>query len=180
MSEISKDSRLPPPAFPPGSRKHRSRNSTGPVTAEKGSRSGEGEAFISPDEPLPDRVDPFSDALISPDEPLPERREEMSDAFIDAHAAAVGEGEVVGMNMDPHLEPEESVSGGDPHVIELMEAVAKLAQAVRQKGEAGLRATPEMTRFESTLRAYCVGYLAGRRAEEPPEPQVEEALPTDG
>lgn len=25
-----------------------------------------------------------------------------------------------------------------------------------------------MTRFEATLRAYCVGYLAGRRAEDPP------------
>ena len=177
MSEISKDSRLPPPAFPPGSRKHRSWKSKGPMTAEK---SPGGEAFISPDEPLPDRADPFSEAFISPDEPLTERRGEMSDAFVDARAAAMGEGEVVGMNMDPHLDPEQSVSGGDPHVVELMEAVAKLAQAVRQKGEAGLRATPDMTRFESTLRAYCVGYLAGRRGEEPPEPEMGEALPTDG
>lgn len=179
MSDKSNERRLPPPAFPPGSRKHRARNSSGPplsaATVERGD-----DAFISPDDPLPDRLDSFGEALISPDEPLPERRGEMSDAFEDAHAAAVGDGEAVGMNMNPHRDPEETVSGGDPHVMELMDAVAKLAQAVRQKGEAGLRATPEMTRFESTLRAYCVGYLAGRRAEDPPAPEVEEALPTDG
>jgi hypothetical protein len=27
-----------------------------------------------------------------------------------------------------------------------------------------------MSRFDTTLRAYCVGYLAGRRAEDPPPP----------
>lgn len=177
MSDKSNERRLPPPAFPPGSRKHRARNSSGPPTGtvEKGD-----DAFISPDEPLPDRLDPFGEALISPDDPLPDRRGEMSDAFEDAHAAAVGEGEVMGMDMDPRRDPEETHSGGDPHVMELENAVAKLAQAVRQKGEAGLRATPEMTRFESTLRAYCVGYLAGRRVEDPPAPELEEALPTDG
>lgn len=179
MSDKSDERRLPPPAFPPGSRKHRSRNSSGPPSGTTTTERAD-DAFISPDEPLPERTDPFGKALISPDDPLPERRGEMSDAFEDAHAAAVGEGEVVGMNMDAHRHPGEEVSGGDPHVMELMDAVAKLAQGVRQKGEAGLRATPDMTRFESTLRAYCVGYLAGRRAEEPPTPDVEEALPTDG
>lgn len=179
MSDKINERRLPPPAFPPGSRKHRARNSSGPPPGAATAEAGD-DVFISPDEPLPDRMDPFGQALISPDDPLPERRGEMSDAFEDAHAAAVGEGEVVGMNMDPHRDPEHTVSGGDPHVMELMDAVAKLAQAVRQKGEAGLRAAPEMTRFESTLRAYCVGYLAGRRAEDPPAPEVEDALPTDG
>ena len=182
MSEKTNESRLPPPAFPPGSRKHVSRNSTGATgtTAPKKRAESVDEAFISPDEPLPDRIDPFSDAFISPDEPLPERRAAMEDAFEDAHAAAQGEGEVVSMSMDAHREPDETVAQGDPHVRELMHAVAKLAEAVRRKGEAGLRATPAMSRFESTLRAYCVGYLAGRRAEEPPEPEMEEALPTDG
>lgn len=179
MSEHNNASRLPPPAFPPGSRRHTQRNSNSSGLARNIVESVD-EAFISPDEPLPDHVDPMSDAFISPDEPLPERKIELSDAFRDAHAAAMVEGEVVGMDLDPHLEPEESVSGGDPHVTELMQAVAKLAEEVRRKGEAGLRATPEMSRFEATLRAYCVGYLAGRRAEDPPEPEVEEALPTDG
>ena len=180
MSETSSHSRLPPPAFPPGSRKHRLRHSEDPATTQEGANRRRGRAYISPDEPLPERQDAFNQAVISPDEPLPERRSEMSGAFFDAHAAAVGDGEAVGMNMEADVTPETSVSGGDPHVIELMVAVAKLAEAVRRRGEAGLRATPEMSRFEYTLRAYCVGYLAGRRAEEPPEPEMEEALPTDG
>ena len=127
-----------------------------------------------------DGLEALREALISPDEPLPERRQGMVNAFEDAHATAAEPGEAVGMDMHPHLDPQESVSGGDPHVIELMRAVAKLAHAVRHHGEAGLRATPEMSRFEFTLRAYCAGYLAGRRAEEPPKPAVEETLPTDG
>lgn len=51
----------------------------------------------------------------------------------------------------------------DPAVADLVERVGTLADSLRQKGEAGLRATPEMSRFEATLRAYCVGYLAGLR-----------------
>ena len=66
------------------------------------------------------------------------------------------------------------------HVMEVMGAVAKLADALQRKGEAGLRSSPDMSRFEATMRSYCVGYLAGRRAEDPPEPEVEEALPGDG
>lgn len=178
MSENSKETRLPPPAFPPGSRRHQMRNSVPSVKAKVESVD---DAIIGPDDPLPERIDPFGEAFISPDEPLPERKLELAEAFRDARAAAaVEEGEVVGMDLDPHLQPSEAVSKGDPHVEELMTAVAKLAEAVRRKGEAGLRATPSMSRFEATLRAYCVGYLAGRRAEAPPEPEVDEALPTDG
>ncbi len=178
MSENNRGSRLPPPAFPPGSRRHQVRDSVPNVKAKVESVD---EALIGPDEAIPDRADPFGDAFISPDEPLPERKIELAEAFLDAHAAAsVEEGVVVGMDLDPHLQPSESVSRGDPHVVELMTAVAKLAEAVRRKGEAGLRSAPEMSRFEATLRAYCVGYLAGRRAEEPPQPEIEEALPTDG
>jgi hypothetical protein len=53
--------------------------------------------------------------------------------------------------------------------MEVVEAVRKLAEALGRKGEAGLRTTPSMSRFEATLRAYCVGYLAGRRAEDEAE-----------
>lgn len=191
MSENSNESRLPPPAFPPGSRRHAvHRNSDGRPSDADADPDAESvdEAFISPDDPLPERTDlpegtdSINQAFISPDEPLPERKIELADAFLDAHAAGlVEEGEVVGMDLDPHLQPSEAVSKGDPHVEELMTAVAKLAESVRRRGEAGLRATPEMSRFEATLRAYCVGFLAGRRAEEPREPDhLEEALPSDG
>lgn len=181
MSENTNDNRLPPPAFPPGSRRHPIHRNSGAPPSEDGVGAPSDDAYISPDEPLPERPDPMKQAFISPDEPLPERKIELTDAFLDARAAAsVEDGEVVGMDLDPHLRPSEAVSKGDPHVEELMTAIAKLAESVRQRGEAGLRASPEMSRFEATLRAYCVGFLAGRRAEDPPEPEVEEALPTDG
>lgn len=178
MSDNRNGSRLPPPAFPPGSRKHAARRSgSGPRPAT----ASVDEALISPDDPLPDRIDPMNDAFISPDDPIPARKIELAPAFVDHDAIEPGEeGLVVGMDLNAHLEPDEVVSGGDPHVIEVMEAVSKLAAAVQRRGEAGLRSAPEMTRFEATLRAYCVGYLAGRRAEEPAAPVVEEPLPSDG
>lgn len=137
--------------------------------------------FIEPDAPLPSRPDPLGSALISPDDPIPERKIELAEAFRDeALIEADEQGEVVGMDLDPHLERAEIVSGGDPHVMEVIAAISKLAAGLKRRGEAGLRSTSEMSRFEATLRSYCVGYLAGRRAEEPPPPVVEEPLPTDG
>jgi len=184
MSEKKNERRLPPPVFPPGSRRHVSRNSTGSKGHARPPGSSFEGALISPDDPIPDDVDPMGAAFISPDDPMPERRVEWIGASSDARATATGdepgEGEVVGMDLDPHLAPDEVVAHGDPHVMELTEAVAKLAESVRKKGEAGLRVRPDMTRFEATLRAYCVGYLAGRRAEDPPAPEVDEALPGDG
>ena len=139
------------------------------------------DAFISPDDPMPGRVDPMGAAFISPDDPMPQRRIELAPQFRDPEAIEPGEeGQVVGMDLDPHLEPDEIISGGDPHVMEVMHAVAKLAEGLNRRGEAALRTAPEMSRFEATLRAYCVGYLAGRRAEETPPPMMQEPLPTDG
>ena len=178
MSENNKESRLPPPAFPPGVRKHVHRSSRG--TGAKRSESA-ADAFISPDDPMPQRGDPIGGAFISPDDPMPQRKLPVLDGF--SHLTPIDsdeEGQVVGMDLSPHLEEAEAVSGGDPHVLEVMDAVAKLTAALRRRGEAGLRSTPGMSRFEATLRAYCVGHLAGRRAEEPPPREVEEALPTDG
>jgi len=73
---------------------------------------------------------------------------------------------VTGIGFDPHLDPSELMTGGDQYVMEVSEAVRKLARALEQKGEAGLRATPGMGRFDATLRAYCVGYIAGRRGQD--------------
>ncbi len=179
MSERENGRRLPPPAFPPGSRRRPPRAGAAQKQAEKAAGTVD-DAFISPDEPLPDRIDPMGSAFISPDEPLPERRIELREDFREGEIEPGEEGVVVGMDMQAHLDATEVVSGGDPHVMELSEAIAKLAEALRTRGEAGLRVRPEMTRFEATLRAYCVGYLAGRRAEEPPPPILEEPLPTDG
>jgi hypothetical protein len=115
----------------------------------------------------------MDDAFISPDDPMPERTPSgqagaRSAAAYDAMAVTSddAEGVVTGMGDDAHLDPTELALGGDPHVRAVAEAVSKLAASLEQKGEAGLRTSLEMTRFEAQLRAYCVGYLAGKRAED--------------
>lgn len=75
------------------------------------------------------------------------------------------QGTATGIGDDPHLGLEDLIGGRDPHVRELVIAVSKLAEALRRRGEAGLHVSPGMSRFEGTLRSYCVGYLSGRRAD---------------
>jgi hypothetical protein len=146
------------------------------------------DALISPDDPMPERDGFPEDALISPDAPI-ERvaRQSDDDAYISpdepmpkrTKASANDEDfdpdsvVVTGMGDDAHLDPEELAMGGDPHVIELATVVAKLAADLQHKGEAGLRSSPSMGKFEATLRGYCVGYLAGRRADDEPPPLIE-------
>lgn len=170
MSENSNLSRLAPPAFPPGSRRH---VPSSDVSVPEPSRD---HAFFSAADARPEGADSMRGAFISPDEPIPVRVIEVADemnpeGLIEGDAEG---GVVVGMNLDPHLDPREIVAGGDPHVMELMEVVKKLASGLEHRGEAGLRAGLDMTRFEATLRSYCVGYLSGRRAEDPPTPIVED------
>jgi hypothetical protein len=132
--------------------------------------------MIEPDDPMPRRRDPIEQAFISPDDPMPERKLDMLPEFADYVASPPGdledegEGEAVGMDLDAHAFPSEVMMAWDPHVAELVDALVRLGEALRRSGEAGLRTSPEMSRFDATLRAYCVGYLAGRRAEDPPPP----------
>ena len=154
--------RLPPPAFPPGERGTHSRRrlrtpAEGNSPAQSGGReAGDAgvpdEAFISPDEPIErtgSRI--AADAFISPDAPLPDRGPE--------------QGVVTGIDDDPHLDESDWTSPRftDPHVAELVLQVGRLADALQGHGEAGLRTTADMSRFEATLRAYCVGYLVAQR-----------------
>lgn len=173
MSDSAKDSRLPPPAFPPGTR--RRLNYQPPASAERGDE----DAFISPDDPIPGRREGPSSlgpAFISPDEPIPERKIELVDDFRSGEVDE--EGVVVGMDLEPHFDPSEMAAGGDPHVLEVMSVVERLAASLRAQGEAGLRMREDMSGLETTLRACCASYLAGRRAED--LPVIEEPLPTDG
>lgn len=173
MTSEGKSSRLPPPAFPPGTRKKVHKNSTSPLKASAGA-DADSVTFISPDDPMPPRSDKVAKAFISPDDPMPARSARPS-PFISpgdpipprrAKSESDEEGVVTGMGFDAHMDPDELVTRGDPHVLEVLDAVRKLSDALTRKGEAGLRASPGMSRFEATLRAYCVGYLAGRRAED--------------
>ena len=190
MSDDERRSRLPPPVFPPGSRRQLSNNKSGGAAA-----ADLGGAFISPDCPMPERDHSVEDAIISPDDPMPDRKhgsvEEAApsddsggasgspkDPSAPGDSVAVGAaglpqfetegGVVTGMGMDDHMDAEELAAGGDPYVMEVVQKVGKLAEALRAKGEAGLRSSPEMDQFEATLRGYCVGYLAGRRAQDEP------------
>ncbi|MDA0330228.1 MAG: hypothetical protein O2958_14635 [Gemmatimonadetes bacterium] len=179
MSENTNEHRLPPPAFPPGTRKRVQKDA--PPSSPKLYEPEPGEsAFIAPDDPMPERIDAIARAFISPGDPMPERKIELAFAFRQEESVDPDEeGQVVGMDLNPHTGPDEVASGGDPHVLEVMRAVAKLAESLKRRGEAAFRSAPEMSRFEATLRAYCVGYVAGRRAGEPPVPEMDEALPSD-
>lgn len=168
---------LPPPAFPPGARR------AGPQRRTEGRDVSS--AFISPDDPIPDREggvpdDAFispdapidrsgglrgEEGFISPDDPIPHRAPHATQVALDEDFDPE-EVVVTGIGDDAHLSPDELALGFDPHVLELVDKVGKLAEALKRKGEAGLRTTPDMTRFEATLRSYCVGYLTGRRAED--------------
>ena len=186
MSDDSTGSRLPPPVFPPGSRRHVNGKKNAAVES-----SGMDDAFISPDEPIPERDHSVEDAFISPDDPMPDRKDPFDDAIImpDDIVGGLGSedtshpdpdirgaeglpqfetegGVVTGMGMDDHMDADELASGGDPFVMDLVQKVGKLAEALKSRGEAGLRSSPGMDRFELTLRGYCVGYLAGRRVED--------------
>lgn len=173
MSDNSDESRLPPPAFPPGTRRRSYASSSG--EPDPG-------AYISPDDPIPGRRATMSGAFISPDEPIPDR---LIEPMEELQAVTDGieldeEGEVVGMDLASGIKPDEVIAGGDPHVIELIRAISTLNDALHRKGEGGLRSDSETSRFEATLRSYCIGYLAGRRAEEALPPVLKEPLPTDG
>lgn len=154
--------RLPPPAFPPGSRRLPLAREPRPRTVEGAGDGGEAaaipdEAFIAPDEPIVRTADLDGAAFISPDEPLPPRKP--------ADEADPEEVVVTGIGDDSHLHeaPEPEPAWDDPHVAVLVEQVGQLADALRERGEAGLRTTADMSGFEATLRAYCVGWLAARR-----------------
>lgn len=158
---------LPPPAFPPGRRRLQLRRSLAKAATDAGDMGG---AFISPDEPIPERRGGLDGALISPDDPIPDRMASPSQSAQDQKGMSGpgpdANGVVTGIGSDEHLDPVEMSFGSDPHLSELLDAVRKLDAALEHKGEGALRVTPEMTRFEAQLRAYCVGYLAGRRAED--------------
>lgn len=145
------------------------------ATEEDGSRVPE-DAFIDPDEPIVRDDSPIADdAFIDPDEPIvrtrPPAKPEDFEEVVRGASSEGGDDDfdpdevvVTGIGDDPHLDELKAVRQyGDRFVSELVEKVGFLADQLRSRGEAGLRTDPDMSRFEASLRAYCTGYLAGRR-----------------
>jgi hypothetical protein len=176
--------------FPPGDRR---RQVTRPATPGLNGTDGVPEdAFIMPDEPLPrdeerPTDDPFEpevwssakaaelvdEALISPDAPIVRREPPKKPADFERVVRGraplkLDDVTVTGIGDDAHLEDDDLVTddGVERHVRELTRYIERLGDALRLRGEAGLRTTADMTRFEATLRAYCVGYLTRVREEE--------------
>lgn len=113
-------------------------------------------AMIHPGQELDGAVEPGGV------EPLPLLGESDDDPFL---LGGEEQGEAMGIGDDQQRGASGVRTTLDPALRDLTDAVVKLAESLRRRGEAGLHASPEMSRFEATLRAYCVGYLAGRRAE---------------
>lgn len=143
------------------------------------------EAFIDPDEPIvpSPRTDnvpedalirptgedasPISDdAFIDPDEPIVRTRPPSTPEDFESVVKGSQKEDVVvtGIGDDQHLEDLKRIERyGDPFVADLVQKVGYLADQLRSKGESGLRTEAGMTRFEASLRAYCTGYLTGKR-----------------
>jgi len=127
------------------------------------------DAIFSPDDKVV-RVNAIvpEDAFFSPDQPVvrqaPPTKPEDFEAVMKGLAADDDNDVVVtGMGLDSHMRGGGEKAIEDPHVERLYVSLRALTKGVRERGEAGLRTSPEMSRFEATLRGYCVGYLAGLR-----------------
>jgi hypothetical protein len=162
--------RLPPPAFPPGSR----RSALRPLTP---SRTEKGRASLAPDNAERARPDPateddtFASALNSSDEPLrgrpsgpsgdraPDRaHRSVPSAMAEFETGDDAElGVATGMGVAPPASG--ALDVGDA-VQRAAESLQSLASALREQGPAGLQAGPDASRFEAVLRGFIAGYLA--------------------
>ena len=138
---------LPPPAFPPGVRRR-----TAP-------RAGASAAAPTSDDAL-------AGAMISPDEPIPTRDGDAGalrgagDGGVEG-AASREQAVATGMDHDAHVSAPPPPR--DTHVEALADRLGRLSRALARVGEGALRSGPDQDRFDVTLRAYCRGWLDGRR-----------------
>lgn len=147
--------RLPPPAFPPGSRRSSVPRPRSTPDAESPAAGGDesdlpDEALISPDDPIrkegrgiPD------DAFISPDDPLvPANRDEE-------------EGTVTGMGEFLESPGGKALQDEKPSIHELPYLLNHLAERINESGESALEVHAEMGRFQAALRSFLKGFLEG-------------------
>lgn len=148
--------RLPPPAFPPGSR--RSSASTRSLRIEGEESEGDDDpsdipedAFISPDDPIRKRGRGIpDDAFISPDDPLVPRARDR-------------EGRIVEVEDETEAPATTRPRRGTPTIHELPYLLDQLAERLHESGERALDVHPDMGHFQAALRAFLKGYLEGGR-----------------
>lgn len=147
---------LPPPAFPPGSRRHATVRAWARERhpPEPGGEGGFEDAFISPDEPII-RKDPSfpDDAFISPDEPIV--RTDRTEADMEGAV-------VTGIGGGGPVYPQSSLVQAGRDVQKLASMLDTLARDLRDEGTQSLRVEEGMSRFEAMLRSMLAGYLAGK------------------
>lgn len=149
--------RLPPPAFPPGSRRAIPRplentwslqeeadeSPAADAGAGAAGEAGGGEGgALDPD--------PFASALISPDDPFPHRS---SDSLATEGVVEAGEGK----GEAHHEEPIIGVSRAMEAASRSLEA---LSGKLRAEGLDALRVGPGTSGFDAALRGFIRGYLA--------------------
>lgn len=162
--------RLPPPVFPPGSRRDVPIRRARTASTQKGAESEFPDgAFISPDDPIRARrrheEGVPDDAFISPDEPIVRSEEPEPPGDEEVEVTGIGDQEYA-RGEDPSGSKSrrrgrnkawEEVDTG-----EVAQMLQELAEGLEERGSTALLVTSEMTRFESMLRGFLAGYLVGR------------------
>lgn len=152
--------RLPPPAFPPGSRRASAPRKRVDVAGaeESPDDAGEGEelpddAFISPDEPIRKEARGIpDDAFISPDDP-----------FTPKATAGSDEGQVTSMGEQISTRTPTAAKRRSeaPSIHELPYLLDRVAEQINDTGREALNVHGEMGHFEAALKSFLRGYLQG-------------------
>ena len=153
--------RLPPPAFPPGTRRGWVPRAT---REDAGNDPGlPAAALLSPHEAVRRIGDEFDEgAFISPDDPIDQTPGE-------AGRSPAGRGsdddavEVTGIGgSDREAYRAEAIYAGPRDPDQVAGVLEELAGALREQGTAALTTPPHLSPFESALRGFLGGYMVGR------------------
>lgn len=153
--------RLPPPAFPPGSRRAAAPRQGVPVEEEGAGQVNDDElpddAFISPDEPIRKEARGIpDDAFISPDDPFVPAEDEGE------KGGGAGGGQVTGVGEERARVASATARRDDPPSIhELPYLLDRVAEQIQGSGAQALRVHHEMGHFEAALKSFLRGYLKG-------------------
>jgi hypothetical protein len=131
-------------------------------------------------EPVPEAVAGWDESEVEPVPETIDAADEVAAELTQAPEEVVGDwaaepteaapAQDAGSEADP-VSPLESAPM-DPHVEAVTALVRRLADDLEALGETALAADAEVSPFEATLRAYCVGYLEGLRELESSDPDT--------